>query len=107
MHTLTNGIGGLKAAKLLHQSLLENLMRLPVSTFFDVTPIGRILARFSSDVNVVDAVLPHLFHMWFPNIFRVSNHIPFICVIVTTAVIKQFYEVTSGEGKLFGLRVDL
>ncbi|XP_021917145.1 multidrug resistance-associated protein 1 isoform X2 [Zootermopsis nevadensis] len=111
VHTLTNGIGGLKAAKLLHQSLLENLMRLPVSTFFDVTPIGRILARFSSDVNVVDAVLPHLFHMWFPNIFRVvatlvviSYSTPiFISVIIPIGIIyyfiQRFYVSTSRQLK--------
>jgi ABC-type multidrug transport system fused ATPase/permease subunit len=81
MHTLSSSIGGLKAAKLLHQSLLSNVMHLPVTTFFDVTPVGRILARFSSDVNVLDGVLPHLLHMWLPNLLRVSNFIPVVCVM--------------------------
>jgi ABC-type multidrug transport system fused ATPase/permease subunit len=108
MHTLSAGIGGLKAARLLHQSLLNNVVHLPVSTFFDVTPIGRILARFSSDVNVVDTVLPHLFHMWLPNLFRVSKLIPVLFVmIVKTVVIKCFCGAALGEGTICGLGMDL
>jgi ABC-type multidrug transport system fused ATPase/permease subunit len=75
MHTLSSSIGGLKAAKLLHLSLLNNVIHLPVTTFFDVTPVGRILARFSSDVNVLDGFLPHLLQMWLPSLLRVSNFI--------------------------------
>lgn len=49
----------LDAAIKLHNFLLHNLLRIPIS-FFDVTPIGRILARFSSDINNVDTSLPSL-----------------------------------------------
>jgi ABC-type multidrug transport system fused ATPase/permease subunit len=37
----------------LHKSVLERIMNAPVA-FFDVTPIGRILNRFSSDLQVID-----------------------------------------------------
>jgi ABC-type multidrug transport system fused ATPase/permease subunit len=78
VHTLSSDIGGLKAANFLHRSLLNNVMRLPVSTYFDVTPVGRVLARFSSDVNVIDVILPRIFHMWLPHLFRVSNLDPIL-----------------------------
>ncbi|KAK3796141.1 hypothetical protein RRG08_018142 [Elysia crispata] len=43
----------LKAANKLHWELLRNILRAPMS-FFDTTPAGRILTRFSKDVNTVD-----------------------------------------------------
>lgn len=87
IHTLSSSIGGLTAAKLLHQSLLNNIIHLPVTTFFDVTPVGRILARFSSDVHVLDAVLPHLLHMWLPNLLRVSNLIQVLFLMIVKIMI--------------------
>ncbi|PSN31484.1 hypothetical protein C0J52_20763 [Blattella germanica] len=72
IHTAMFHIGALTAAALIHKGLLSNVLHLPVS-FFDVTPVGRILARFSHDVNVVDGVLPHIFHMWLPQLFRMVN----------------------------------
>lgn len=47
------------AAVHLHNLLLGNIFRLP-NNFFDVTPTGRILARFSKDVDVVDTTIPQL-----------------------------------------------
>ena len=39
-------VGCIHAAKLLHAKILSNIFRTPVS-FFDTTPIGRIVNRFS------------------------------------------------------------
>eukprot|EP00197_Chlamydomonas_leiostraca_P002886 CAMPEP_0202857580 /NCGR_PEP_ID=MMETSP1391-20130828/470_1 /ASSEMBLY_ACC=CAM_ASM_000867 /TAXON_ID=1034604 /ORGANISM="Chlamydomonas leiostraca, Strain SAG 11-49" /LENGTH=1463 /DNA_ID=CAMNT_0049536397 /DNA_START=117 /DNA_END=4508 /DNA_ORIENTATION=- len=41
----------------LHNALLHHLLRLPKS-FFDTNPAGRILNRFSRDVDIMDATLP-------------------------------------------------
>ena len=41
----------------LHDAMLVRLLRLPVS-FFDTNPVGRILNRFSTDMDVIDAKLP-------------------------------------------------
>ena len=49
------------ASKLIHEKLLYRIMRSPMS-FFDTNPMGRILNRFSSDVDVVDGQLP--FQVW-------------------------------------------
>ncbi|EQC32349.1 hypothetical protein SDRG_10096 [Saprolegnia diclina VS20] len=48
----------LRSSKTLHASLLTKVLSAPVNTFFDVTPIGRILNRFSSDLDQVDSQLP-------------------------------------------------
>lgn len=49
-------VGSVQAGRLLHQALLHNKMRSPQS-FFDTTPSGRILNRFSKDIYVIDEAL--------------------------------------------------
>jgi hypothetical protein len=44
------------ASLTLHNQLLDHILRLP-KTFFDTNPAGRILNRFSRDVEVMDSVL--------------------------------------------------
>lgn len=46
-----------RAARVLHEMLLDNVLKAPLQ-FFEVTPVGRILSRFSKDVDVVDTSLP-------------------------------------------------
>ncbi|KAH9193687.1 hypothetical protein AeNC1_004323, partial [Aphanomyces euteiches] len=45
-------------SKSLHATVLRHALDAPVPTFFDVTPVGRILNRFSSDMDMVDSTLP-------------------------------------------------
>ncbi|KAK6947877.1 ABC transporter-like, ATP-binding domain [Dillenia turbinata] len=44
---------GFKASKAIFSTLLGSLFRAPMS-FYDSTPLGRILSRVSSDMNIVD-----------------------------------------------------
>ena len=46
----------LQASRYLFNAMLRRLSRAP-SRFFDITPIGRILNRFTSDINTVDHAL--------------------------------------------------
>lgn len=43
----------------MHKWLLQNVIKAPMF-FFDTTPLGRVLARFPSDVQTVDVLLPTL-----------------------------------------------
>ena len=45
--------GSLKASRRIHQALLSNVMRARIR-FFDSTPLGRIMNRFSKDLEAVD-----------------------------------------------------
>ncbi|XP_063983768.1 ATP-binding cassette sub-family C member Sur-like isoform X2 [Diachasmimorpha longicaudata] len=51
---------GAIARKRLHQEAINSLLRAPMN-FFEQTPIGRILNRFSADVGVIDKKLPTAF----------------------------------------------
>jgi ABC-type multidrug transport system fused ATPase/permease subunit len=46
----------LGTSSIFHEGLLQRTMGAPIS-FFDVTPLGRILNRFSSDMSVIDEEL--------------------------------------------------
>uniref|UniRef100_A0A8C0KHK3 ATP binding cassette subfamily C member 9 n=1 Tax=Canis lupus dingo TaxID=286419 RepID=A0A8C0KHK3_CANLU len=48
---------GLTAAKNLHQNLLNKIILGPIR-FFDTTPLGLILNRFSADTNIIDQHIP-------------------------------------------------
>ncbi|KAF9435261.1 hypothetical protein BGZ76_006616 [Entomortierella beljakovae] len=52
-----NVLACIRASIVLHDSLLARILRLPMS-FFDVTPQGRVLNRFSSDVSDIDEMIP-------------------------------------------------
>ncbi|KAF9911676.1 hypothetical protein EC991_002794 [Linnemannia zychae] len=46
-------MGGLKASRVLHERLLKSVTRAKIR-FFDTTPMGRIINRFSSDISTID-----------------------------------------------------
>lgn len=51
--------GCILSSSLLHSSMLSGLLRTPLQ-FFDVTPSGRVISRFSKDVDTTDTLLPWL-----------------------------------------------
>jgi ATP-binding cassette, subfamily C (CFTR/MRP), member 1 len=55
--TLALYIGTLEAARFTHNYLLTKILHAPMA-FFDQTPIGRIINRFSKDIEAVDSDLP-------------------------------------------------
>uniref|UniRef100_A0A7N8WK24 ATP-binding cassette, sub-family C (CFTR/MRP), member 9 n=1 Tax=Mastacembelus armatus TaxID=205130 RepID=A0A7N8WK24_9TELE len=48
---------GLSAATSLHHNLLNKIIHAPIR-FFDITPLGQILNRFSADTNIIDQHIP-------------------------------------------------
>ncbi|KAF9181719.1 hypothetical protein BGZ50_005356 [Haplosporangium sp. Z 11] len=56
-------LAGARAAKVLHHKALMNIFRAP-SSFFDTTPLGRIINRFSKDVDACDNQLSESYRMF-------------------------------------------
>uniref|UniRef100_A0A8C1IM41 ATP-binding cassette, sub-family C (CFTR/MRP), member 3 n=1 Tax=Cyprinus carpio TaxID=7962 RepID=A0A8C1IM41_CYPCA len=108
--SFTLALGKIQAARKLHQTLLDNKFHTPQS-FFDTTPIGRIINRFSKDIYVIDEVLPSTILMFLGTFFAsVSTMIVIICstpifalVIGPLALIyvfvQRFYVATSRQLK--------
>ncbi|KAK7090505.1 hypothetical protein V1264_010291 [Littorina saxatilis] len=68
----------LKAASNLHQKLLKRIMTCPMK-FFDATPLGIILNRFSADIDEIDVRLPSNCELYLQNLFLVVFALVMIC----------------------------
>lgn len=76
--------GTLRASSRLHDELFRRILRSPMK-FFDTTPTGRILNRFSKDMDEVDVRLPFQAEMFIQNVFLV-----FFCVGMIAGVFPWF-----------------
>ena len=65
------------AGRQMHIVMLHGVMRAPL-TFFDTTPIGRIISRFAKDVDVLDTALPQQISDTIYCLFEVKNNNGFI-----------------------------
>ncbi|XP_022670317.1 multidrug resistance-associated protein 1-like isoform X4 [Varroa destructor] len=79
----------IKAAVTFHTKVLYSVLRSPVS-FFETTPLGRIVNRFAKDITIVDLMVADTLHMWafaiiqlLVAIFMIGGHIP---MFITSAV---------------------
>lgn len=70
--------GTMRASSVLHHTLLHGQLRAPME-FFMTTPTGRILSRFSSDIDTLDYKLPLNTKLILIQIFRVCDRI--ICYL--------------------------
>ena len=68
----------IKGSRVLHSDLLNKLLHVPMS-FYDVTPIGRIVNRFSKDVFAVDSAIPDSLNIF----IRIS----LLCLVALGSVI--------------------
>ncbi|XP_026752373.2 uncharacterized protein LOC113512651 [Galleria mellonella] len=60
--------GGVEAATRIHKMLLKVIVKAKVK-FFDITPLGRILNRFSSDTYTIDDTLPFILNILLAQFF--------------------------------------
>ncbi|XP_058779036.1 ABC transporter C family member 10-like [Vicia villosa] len=71
---------GLHSSKYLFLQLMNSLFRAPMS-FYDSTPLGRILSRVSSDLSITDLDMP------FSLLFSVGATINFYSVLIVLAIV--------------------
>ncbi|KAM7197693.1 P-loop containing nucleoside triphosphate hydrolase protein [Rhypophila sp. PSN 637] len=89
----------IEASRKLHERMATAIFRSPMS-FFDVTPAGRILNRFSSDIYRVDEVLARSFNMLFNNVAKSGFTLvvisyttpPFVAFIIPLGAMYMFIQ---------------
>ncbi|KAI5097098.1 multidrug resistance-associated protein 1-like isoform X2, partial [Silurus meridionalis] len=78
--TVAISLGGIIASRHLHLDFLRNVMRSPMS-FFESTPSGNLLNRFSKEVDAIDCMIPEAFKMMLGYVFKLLE----VCIIVLMA----------------------
>ncbi|KAJ1947623.1 hypothetical protein GGF37_000206, partial [Kickxella alabastrina] len=104
--------GSLKASRTLHESLLHTVLRAPVR-FFDTTPVGRLINRFSKDMETIDQSLNSSLAIFLTEVIA-SLAILIVIAVITPAftlgaivvaiiywIIGVLYLATSREIKRF------
>ncbi|CAG2112465.1 unnamed protein product, partial [Medioppia subpectinata] len=102
--------GTLCASKNLHERLLRATLHAPMS-FFDTTPLGRVLNRFSKDIDIMDSSMQMTMRVLVNTSFQVLSTIVIISiqtpiflavffpVMIVYYFIQKFYVVTSRQLK--------
>ncbi|XP_052070953.1 multidrug resistance-associated protein 1-like isoform X2 [Mytilus californianus] len=103
-------VGNVMAGQRLHAGMLQNTMKVPIA-FYDTTPLGRIMNRFSKDIDVLDTVIPRVAESWLACLLRVVS-VPliigyttpwFLAVLFPLTVlyimVQRFYVATSRQLK--------
>lgn len=79
-YSMAVSIGGIFASRRLHVDLLQNVLRSPMS-FFERTPSGNLVNRFSKELDTVDSMIPQVIKMFMGSLFSVIG----ACIIILLA----------------------
>uniref|UniRef100_A0A8C9ET34 Multidrug resistance-associated protein 1 n=1 Tax=Pavo cristatus TaxID=9049 RepID=A0A8C9ET34_PAVCR len=109
-YSMAVSIGGIFASQHLHLDLLHNVLRSPMS-FFERTPSGNLVNRFSKEIDTIDSAIPPIIKMFMGSTFNVIG----ACIIILLAtpiaaviipplglvylLVQRFYVATSRQLK--------
>ncbi|PSR72964.1 hypothetical protein PHLCEN_2v11201 [Hermanssonia centrifuga] len=104
------------ASRELHRVAIRRVMYAPMS-FFETTPLGRIMNRFSKDIDTIDNMLGDSLRMFFATLSNIMGAIILIAIILPWFLIAvcsisiaylwaaMFYRASARELKAFGWMV--
>ncbi|NXN93457.1 MRP1 protein, partial [Rhinopomastus cyanomelas] len=107
-YSMVVSIGGIIASRYLHLNLLHNVLRSPVS-FFERTPSGNLVNRFSKEIDIIDSAIPPIVKMFLGSTYNVIG----TCIVILLAtpiaaviipplgllylLVQRFYVATSRQ----------
>ncbi|KAK3927988.1 Multidrug resistance-associated protein 5 [Frankliniella fusca] len=97
----------------LHDTMFRKIMRCPIS-FYDVTPTGRILQRFSKDMDELDVRIPYFFEFVWQGLMFCVTQMLLICFVfpifsialTVAAILFAFLDVWLNKGLKETKRLD-
>ncbi|KAG7884553.1 hypothetical protein KL938_001680 [Ogataea parapolymorpha] len=89
----------IRASKKLHNDMATAVLASPMS-FFETTPLGRVINRFSQDMSKIDSALPRVFAAVFNSVVKTiftlviigSTMPPFLLIIAALSVVYLYYQ---------------
>ncbi|XP_013411118.1 multidrug resistance-associated protein 1 [Lingula anatina] len=99
IESLSIATGCICASDILHSGILKCIMKTPMA-FFDTTPLGRIVNRFSKDMDTVDITIPMTMRIFLATLASVISTLVvitystplFIVVIVPLGILYYFVQ---------------
>uniref|UniRef100_A0AAY4BSN2 Multidrug resistance-associated protein 1 n=1 Tax=Denticeps clupeoides TaxID=299321 RepID=A0AAY4BSN2_9TELE len=85
-YSISVSIGGILASRYLHETMLYNVLRSPMA-FFERTPSGNLVNRFSKETDTIDSVIPSIFKMFMGSMFNVLGACAVILIATPLVVI--------------------
>ncbi len=79
-YSVAVSVGGILASRYLHQTMLYNILRSPMS-FFERTPSGNLVNRFAKETDTIDSVIPSVIKMFMGSMFNVLGS----CAVILIA----------------------
>jgi ABC-type multidrug transport system fused ATPase/permease subunit len=81
--------GSIQASRTLHKNLTKKILRAPVR-FFEKTPVGRIVNRFSRDIKDIDVDVAYFSGEFLANIVRVVFFLAVILIVNPLSLVGLF-----------------
>ena len=82
-----------KASKILHENMLVRILKAPTK-FFDTTPLGRVLNRFSTDVSAIDNQLAASLSQLMSASFNILGAYVAICISTVGSAFLALVPIT-------------
>ncbi|XP_016297083.1 multidrug resistance-associated protein 1-like isoform X3 [Sinocyclocheilus anshuiensis] len=109
-YSVAVSVGGILASRYLHQTMLYNVLRSPMS-FFERTPSGNLVNRFAKETDTIDSVIPSIIKMFMGSMFNVLGSCaviliatPLVAIIIPPLgllyfFVQRFYVASSRQLK--------
>ncbi|XP_073800858.1 multidrug resistance-associated protein 1 isoform X3 [Danio rerio] len=109
-YSVSVSVGGILASRYLHQTMLYNVLRSPMS-FFERTPSGNLVNRFAKETDTIDSVIPSIIKMFMGSMFNVLGSCaviliatPLVAIIIPPLgllyfFVQRFYVASSRQMK--------
>lgn len=90
---------GINGSTNIHEEMIKRVIRSPMN-FFERTPVGRIMNRFTNDISKIDQTLPRIFKMFFQVLVNASINLivigvtlpPFIIIMLILSIVYMYYQ---------------
>lgn len=68
--------------KRLHENMLERVLNAPINLYFDTTPVGRILNKFSRDLSIIEMFFVYIIGTFYVYLYNLLSIVVLSCIVI-------------------------